>query len=117
MEAESPTPKRRVVTRYSEADRERLIGEQASSGVTKTAFCAQRGINLSTFHGWAKRRKGRKEREPVFAQGQLVLSAEAADVEVLLPNGVRVSIRHAGQCEELVSLIRGVAGASEAQGC
>jgi transposase-like protein len=115
MEAERPTAKRRVVTRYSAADRERLIAEQADSGMSKTAFCAQRGVNLSTFHGWAKRRRNGKVREPMFAQGQVVVAAEAAAVEVLLPNGVRIAIRHPGRCEELVSLIRGVAGVCEAQ--
>ena len=33
-----------------------------------------------------------------------------ATVEVLLPNGTRVGIRHQGRQDELVALVRGVAG-------
>jgi hypothetical protein len=53
MKAKQPV--RRV--RRKATDRERLIQEQAASGLTKKAFCAQRQINLATFYTWAKRKQ------------------------------------------------------------
>ena len=85
-----------------------MIKEQAQSGLTKRAFCAQRQINLGTFYGWAKTGCA-KEHLPAFAQVDVAAYTQAA-VEVLLVNGTRIGIRHLGQRDELVALIRGVAG-------
>jgi len=70
MKAERSTRRRRVLTRYSAEDRERLIREQAASGETKKAFCEQRGINLGTFHGWPKR-TGAIVHKPRFAKVEI----------------------------------------------
>jgi len=108
MKAEQPARRRRVLTRYSAVDRERLIKEQTQSGLTKKAFCTQRRINLGTFYGWSKRRAA-SNRKPAFAEVELSGCTQAA-VEVLLPNGTRVGIRHQGKRDDLVALVRGVAG-------
>jgi len=100
--------RRRVLRRYGAEDRERLIREQAASGLTKKAFCEERGISLGTFHGW-RRQPRRVKPKPAFAQVQVPSTTQAA-VEVLLPNGVRIGIRHQGKSDELVALVRGVAG-------
>ena len=89
--------------------------EQVQSGLTKKAFCAQRQIGLHTFCGWAKKRRP-TEQPPSFAQAEILACTQAA-AEVLLPNGARGGIRHQGRRDELVSLIRGVAGYAEAQPC
>ena len=110
MEAEQAAPARRVPRRYSAADRERLIAEQAQSGLTKKAFCAERGIAIQTFYGWMKRTD---LREQTFAQVEVASGSKApvqAAVEVLLPNGARIGIRHEGKRADLVALVRGVAG-------
>ena len=84
--------------------------EQAQSGLTKRAFCAQRQINLGTFYAWTRRRHAvAVVRTPAFAQVEFAACSQAA-VEVLLPNGARIGIRHQGQRDELIALIRGVAG-------
>jgi len=108
MKAEQPARRRRVLTRYAAEDRERLIKEQAQSGLTKVAFCEQRQIKLHTFYGWTKRPRA-LQRRPHFAEVETA-PCMAAAVEVLLPNGTRVGIRHQGRREELVALVRGVAG-------
>jgi transposase-like protein len=108
MRTEQAAGPRRVRTRYGAEDRQRLIREQAQSGLSKTAFCAQRGINLGTFHGWARRPQA-LARKPAFAEVEVTGYAQAA-VEVLLPNGARVGIRHEGKRDELIALVRGVAG-------
>ena len=109
MTGKRSTRRRRVLARYSAEDRERLIREQAASGETKKAFCEKRGINLGTFHGWSKRARA-AVRKPRFAEVQLSDACTQAAVEVLLPNGARIGIRHDGKRDELVALIRGVAG-------
>jgi len=108
MNNEQPAERRRVHTRYSAADRERLIQEQARSGLTKKAFCAREGIALPTFHSWSGKALPVK-RPPAFAQVELPEPTQAA-VEVLLPNGARIGIRHNGSRQDLVALIRGVSG-------
>jgi hypothetical protein len=116
MKAELPAVRRRVLTRYGAEGRERLMREQAQSGLTKKAFCVQRQINLGTFYGWAKRKLPAK-RSPTFAQVEIPACTQEAAVEVLLPNGARVGIRHQGKRDELVALIRGVAGYEGGQPC
>lgn len=109
MKAKQLSRQRRVLTRYTAEDRERWIGEQARSGLTKKAFCERHGINLMTFHGWGKRNTSLTRRQ-TFAEVEVQDSATQAAVEVLLPNGARVGIRHQGKREDLVALVRGVAG-------
>jgi len=108
MRTHPATRRRRVLKRYSAEDRQRLISEQGQSGLTKKAFCEQRGINLGTFYGWRAAKRA-IIRRPAFAEVQVVGCAQAA-VEVLLPNGARVGIRHQGKREDLIALVRGVAG-------
>ena len=50
-------------------------------------------------------------RQPAFAKVDVPASPPAA-AEILLPNGVRVGIRHEGKESELIALVRGVAGAA-----
>lgn len=99
---------RRVLTQYGAEGRERLMKEQAESGLSKVAFCAARGINLGTFYGWGNKSRSVR-RSPAFAQVELS-KPEPASIEVLLPNGVRIGIHQPGRRDELVALVRGVAG-------
>jgi hypothetical protein len=66
MNAEQPMERGRVHKRYIAEDRERLIQEQARSGLTKKDFCAREGIALPTFHSWRLDRMPIK-RQPAFA--------------------------------------------------
>lgn len=86
-----------------------MIRDQAGSGLTKKAFCERHGINQTTFYAWAKRSRRTLARRPAFAEVEVAPRVQAA-VEVLLPNGARVGIRHEGKRDDLVALVRGVAG-------
>jgi len=108
MNTETRTTGRRVPARYSAEDRVKLIKEHAESGLTKKEFCKEHGINLGTFYAWAKKRKKNLPATVQFAEVDVPVMPSA--VEVLLPNGARVGIRHTGSRNELVSLVRGVAG-------
>ena len=109
MNEEQPKPGRRVLRRYSAEDRVRLIAEHAASGLTKKAFCKQQGINLGTFCGW-RNHPATKNASSVFAQVEVPAETKAS-VEIMFPNGARVGIRHQGRRDELIALVRGVAGA------
>lgn len=113
MNAERTTPERRVKKRYSAEDRERLIEGYKASDQTKKAFCAERGVNLGTFHGWFKRakqkRKEVKSSKPAFREVELPVPAPCP-VEIILPGGARICLSNTGTPEELIKLIRGVAG-------
>ena len=109
MNDEQPTPGRRVLRRYSAEDRTRLIREHAASGLTKKAFCEQRDINLGTFMGWRNFPAVKQDASP-FAEVELSTDTSAT-VEIMFPNGARVGIRHQGHREDLVALVRAVAGA------
>jgi hypothetical protein len=111
MNEEPVTTGRRVNRRYSAEDRVRLIREHASSVLTKKAFCKQQqGINAGTFKGW-RNLPAAKNASSVFAQVEVPSDPQAA-VEIIFPNGARVGIRHQGCLEELIALVRGVAGAA-----
>ena len=88
------------------------------SGLGKAEFCRQRDINLATFCHWfgkkkpkRGRRRGKAPAPPRFAQVAIVPPTPfQAAVEVLLPNGSRIGIRHEGKRDDLVALVRGIAG-------
>ena len=107
--------------RFTAKERNRLIQEHAASGLTKKAFCARRRIKLTTFYAWRPRTQTVDATPaPAFAQVEVCASSHAelpAAVEVLLPNGARIGIRHQGKAQELIALIRGVAGYGEAHPC
>jgi len=80
MNEEQPTQSRRVIRHYSAEDRERLIREQAESGISKKDFCEERGVHVSTFHTWIKMRK---TSAPKLAEVEV--KRRAAPIEVELP--------------------------------
>ena len=96
--------------RYSAEDRKKLIKEHAQSGLTKKDFCKERRINLGTFYAWAKKRKNNNSLPAASGFAEVDVQLMQSAVEVLLPNGARIGIQHTGNRNELVSLVRGVAG-------
>jgi transposase-like protein len=110
MKTKRSTNKRRVLTRYSVVDRERLISQYLSSGHSKAAFCRDQQINLGTFCGWLKR-------YPVsdgFTEVTVTPAISPPDdsrerIEVRFPGGVSVWFPAPTSTEETVRLIREVA--------
>lgn len=109
------TDKRGRVQRTA-GQRRALIEGYKASGLGKAEFCRQHGINLATFCHWFGTKKGHKGKRaskaqtPTFAEVAVVPPIEQAAVEILLPNGSRIGIRHEGRRDDLVALVRGVAG-------
>ncbi|MGC9452658.1 MAG: IS66 family insertion sequence element accessory protein TnpA [Oceanipulchritudo sp.] len=93
-------------------ERDRLIREYESSGLTQKAFCRSEGINLHTFVSWLGKRKGpgkaAKPKEPVFEE--VFLSAgpgRPVALEVQLPGGEIVRGSEPAAVAKLVGLLRG----------
>ena len=97
---------RRVKKRYSAEDRERLMEEQAASGMTAREFCEQQGILITTFHGWKKQQRKAYQAKPKLAEVEV--TAQAAPIELELPGGLRIGVRLNGESAELAKLIRGI---------
>ena len=104
--ADEAVQKRRV-TRYTARERAELLKAYDESGEGQDAFCVARRVNAGTFKGWLSKRG--KRSTPGFAKMEIPVGG-AAPIEILLGNGVRVGLQHQGSREELVALIRGVAG-------
>ena len=61
---------------------DRILIEQADSGLTKKAFCEQRGLNPATFYYWQRRLRTRAE-EHVFGF-QRVISCQDHELTLCL---------------------------------
>lgn len=86
---DSPRRKRR-----SRDEWQRLIDEQAASGQTQTAFCAQRGICVGSFSHW-KRRLFEEAGSPAWIElGSLpAASSSSWDIELDLGDGLYLRLR------------------------
>jgi hypothetical protein len=79
--------------RRSRDEWQQLVDEQAASGKTQTAFCAQRGINVGSFSHW-KRRLAEESPAPWIELGSLPTSPAAGwDIELDLGEGVCLRLR------------------------
>ena len=71
--------------------RRELVDEFNRSGMSAAAFCAARGIRLSTFYNWlSKERKA--DQAPLFHEVQMPESVSSRTVRICLPNRVEVSV-------------------------
>ena len=92
----------------SAEERTELLIAHAESGLSKKAFCQQRGLNLATFYSWGKLKAPETESAD-FARFEVDLPAERdAPIEVDLPNGVRITVRTSGEVGKTAELIRQV---------
>jgi transposase-like protein len=114
MNAEQTAPGRRVKKRYSAEDREQLMAEYRASGKTRKDFCAERGVNVTTMHGWFKALRkaalgqGKKAKSSKQVLAEVAVTAQAAPIEIALPSGKRLGIYLNGEDESLIKLVRGV---------
>ncbi|HSR54541.1 MAG TPA: hypothetical protein VLV83_27255 [Acidobacteriota bacterium] len=94
-------------------ERERLIEEYKSSGLTQKAFCRREAINLHTFVTWLSKHRGKNGKQgrgtrTTFREVQLPAVARKAGVmEVQLPGGEIVRGADPETLAKLVGLLRG----------
>ena len=92
-------------------ERNRLIREYESSGLTQKAFCKREGVNVHTFVSWLGKRKGpgrsSRGKGPVFEEVFLSAgSLKPGALEVQLPGGEVIRGSEASEVAKLVSLLR-----------
>ncbi len=110
MNAEGTIPRRRAVRHYTAEQRERLKKEWQASGKTRGEFCAERGVNVTTFHGWFKKKpKKTSVKKQKLARVELTPGLSGNVTEVVLPNGCRVHNAHALSGTELIALVKELA--------
>lgn len=94
----------KTAVRHKMAD---MLAQQASSGMSKKAFCNARGINPATFYYWQRKLQEAEEEPPKgFERVQLV---ESHKVEVQLSNGQWLGLR-SRSLETLAALVRVMGG-------
>ena len=86
--------------RHARADWARLIAEQAASGLSAGAFCAERDLGLRTFVRWQHKLSRAARASSPTAFVELPLPAAAPQVatpgwefELELPDGIRLRLR------------------------
>jgi hypothetical protein len=88
----SESTKRRI--RRGEDEWQRLIEEQAYSGLTQSAFCAANGISIGSFQNWKRRLAAEVSPEPWLELGTLAQQGTSAwDIELDLGDGVCLRLR------------------------
>lgn len=88
---EQQTRTRGGVIRHSAEQRRKLIAEFKRSGQNQKDFCEGRDLNATTFSGWLRKAA---EGRLAFAEVSVPVKV-SADIEIELPNGVRVLL-HGG---------------------
>lgn len=79
-------------------EKEELCKEWQRSGLSKTKFCSQRNINVSTFAGWCKKLWGgispieKNLLSPVKVTGMKDNASESIVLEVSFPNTVMARV-------------------------
>lgn len=84
------TGSRRI--RRSRAEWQRLIEEQAGSGLTQSAFCALHGVSVGSFGNWKRRFAANAPSDPWVDLGAFA-GAAGWDIELDLGEGVRLRFR------------------------
>lgn len=74
--------------RYTQEQMDVAIKEWEHSGLSKKAFCSDRGITYSTFHYWCKRLSGSGGFTEVKMASSPASSSKAC--ELIFPSGIRM---------------------------
>ncbi|MHB2149994.1 IS66 family insertion sequence element accessory protein TnpA [Calditrichota bacterium LG25] len=68
----------------------KIVESYYQSGLSQPAFCRQQGLNKSTFLYWLK--KYRKEKQNDFLPINVTESKTSFNLELDLPNGIKIRI-------------------------
>lgn len=85
----------------------RLLREQAASGLSKQAFCAQHGIKPARFYYWQRRLREEAAEQTGEAGFHAITLNRPATVELRLPGGTRLSVS-GDNVEQLAALVRAI---------
>lgn len=101
------------VRRRRHPEREKLLADYTTSGLTQERFAAQAGVNLGTLRGWLyKQRRRRREVENRFAPVQVeglssgAMISPSGTVTLRGPRGGEVEIKAELDGAAVVNLVR-----------
>src|SRR5690606_30279316 len=77
-----------TIMKYTEEQMRETIKEWQVSGLSKKAFCRERGIVYQTFHNWFNRIN--KNRSSGFTEIALPPRKSGESCEIIFPSGVRM---------------------------
>jgi hypothetical protein len=107
--------------RFSRSQREGLLDAYESSGLSGPQFAAQHGVKYQTFATWLQSRKRARGQYPalapsagqagsaIFAEVERSLPETVTVLEIGLPGGSCLTIRHSSQIALAARLIRELA--------
>ena len=109
--------------RFTRKQREALLDGYEASGLSGPQFCAQHGIKYQTFATWLQKRKRDDGRDPIplvppestplFLLAGVEDSGDppsASALEIRLPGGASLFIRHTGEATLAAELLKRMAG-------
>ena len=80
--------------RRSREQWQRLLEEQAASGLTQTAFCQANGLSLASFQNWKRRLATESPTQPWVELGTLEQTPGPGwDIELDLGDGICLRLR------------------------
>jgi len=82
--------------RRSRDDWQRLVSEQAESGLTQTAFCEAKGLSLASLQYWKRKLADDRETTPAAPWvdlGTLAATTPGWDIELQLGDGIWLRLR------------------------
>jgi len=104
----SPSPSHEVIANKRKYW-QNLIDEWMDSDLTQKAFCAERGIGISSFYSW-KSRLSNKDRKPLskpFIPIEIQKQATSTSLmRILLKTGVRIDLPINTSVDKLSSIFR-----------
>jgi len=87
----------------------RVLADQANSGLSKKAFCAERGINAATFYSW-QRRLGEQALEGSDGLFREVKLLKLHELEVCVNEGNWLGLR-SGSAATLAAVVKSLTDA------
>jgi hypothetical protein len=93
-----------------------IIDGQASSGLTVSAYCLERGITQGSFYTWKRRlrqpAKRNRSPKPAFVEVKRTKTSASEAIEICLPGERRLLVRRGFDHDLLIDLIRTLEGAA-----
>jgi len=97
-------PRRRRAPRTDAAQRAQILIDFDRSGLSAADFTRRRGLRLTTFYGWLRRRDQHRA-APAFVEVQLPESAPPVELVIELGAGARLRLSAAAQIPLAAQLI------------
>lgn len=110
MKTKLPRAGKRVRKNYTPDERRKLVEKHKSSGLTKTAFCRENDITLTTFLSWVKPYYRKKCESVEFAEVEVSIPIHpGVSVEITFPDGKVLRLHNFQMTEQSATFIRRMA--------